>query len=69
MGESGGSDLRSMPVDLIRPGRYQPRQSVDPAAIEDLARSIRVRGIVQPIVVRPVEGNAFEIIAGERRWR
>ncbi|WP_025770000.1 ParB/RepB/Spo0J family partition protein [Thioalkalivibrio sp. HK1] len=72
MGESAadmGSDLRSMPVDLIRPGRYQPRRSVDQSSIDDLARSIRVRGIVQPIVVRPIEGKEFEIIAGERRWR
>ncbi len=69
MDERVDSDLRAMPVDLIRPGRYQPRRSVDRSAIEDLARSIRVRGIVQPIVVRPLEGKEFEIIAGERRWR
>ncbi len=55
-------------VDLISPNRYQPRTHVDPAGIEDLARSIRANGIIQPIVVRR-EGSGYQIIAGERRWR
>ena len=55
-------------VDLISPSRVQPRSRVDPAGIEDLARSIRANGIIQPIIVRR-EGMGYEIIAGERRWR
>ena len=55
-------------VDLLRPNRFQPRVRVDDTKIEDLARSIRTNGIIQPIVVRRVDGG-YEIIAGERRWR
>ena len=62
-------DLKTIPVDLIRQGKYQPRTDMRPEALEELAASIRSQGVVQPIVVRPVSGEAFEIIAGERRWR
>ncbi len=55
-------------IDLLAPGRVQPRRHMDDAALEDLARSIRAHGLIQPIVVRPVDGR-YEIIAGERRWR
>jgi ParB family chromosome partitioning protein len=55
-------------TDLLRPNRFQPRSGVDDAKIDDLARSIKANGIIQPIVVRKVDGG-FEIIAGERRWR
>ena len=55
-------------VDLLQPNRYQPRQQLDAEGIEDLARSIAANGIIQPIVVRRVEGG-YQIIAGERRWR
>jgi ParB family chromosome partitioning protein len=55
-------------VDLISPSRVQPRTHMDPAGIENLARSIRANGIIQPIIVRR-EGLGYEIIAGERRWR
>ncbi len=55
-------------VDLISPSRVQPRTHVDPAGIEDLARSIRANGIIQPIIVRR-DGLGYQIIAGERRWR
>ena len=55
-------------TDLLRPNKFQPRVSVDDAKIDDLARSIRTNGIIQPIVVRKVDG-AYEIVAGERRWR
>jgi ParB family transcriptional regulator, chromosome partitioning protein len=60
----------SMDVDLDRlsPSRFQPRTSVDPAGIEELAHSIRANGLIQPIIVRRSGAN-FEIIAGERRWR
>jgi ParB family chromosome partitioning protein len=54
--------------DLLRPNQFQPRTTMDDAKIEELARSIRANGIIQPIVVRRVEGG-YEIVAGERRWR
>lgn len=62
---------RLLSVDAIQRGRYQPRRDLEPGALEELADSIRAQGIMQPIVVRSVEGNMerFEIIAGERRWR
>ena len=55
-------------TDLLRPNKFQPRVRVDDAKIDDLARSIRTNGIIQPIVVRKVD-DAYEIVAGERRWR
>jgi ParB family chromosome partitioning protein len=55
-------------TDLLRPNKFQPRTTMDDARIEELARSIRANGIIQPIVVRKVEGG-YEIVAGERRWR
>ncbi|MGD8498041.1 MAG: ParB/RepB/Spo0J family partition protein [Chromatiales bacterium] len=61
-------DLRQLPVEEIRRGRYQPRGEIKPEALQELADSIRAQGLVQPVVVRPVEGG-FELIAGERRWR
>jgi ParB family chromosome partitioning protein len=62
--------LRSMPVDLIQRGRYQPRSDFEPESLQELADSIRAQGIVQPIVVRRLPGQErYEIIAGERRWR
>ena len=61
--------LKEMPVDLIRRGTYQPRRDMDQDALEELASSIRVHGVMQPIVVRPVGEKKHEIIAGERRWR
>jgi ParB family chromosome partitioning protein len=72
---SGGNDaseagaLQSIPVDRIRPGKYQPRIKMDETALAELAESIREQGVMQPILVRPVEGGRFEIVAGERRWR
>lgn len=62
--------LRELPVDQLQRGRYQPRSTMDQEALEELAASIRVQGIVQPIVVRPLaRPDSYEIIAGERRWR
>jgi ParB family chromosome partitioning protein len=61
--------LKDLPVDLIQRGKYQPRRDMDPQALEELANSIRVQGVMQPIVVRPIADGRFEIIAGERRWR
>lgn len=62
-------ELRRLPVEQLRPGKYQPRRDMVPDALEELASSIRAQGIIQPIVVRPVGPEQFEIIAGERRWR
>ena len=62
-------ELQHLPLDLIQRGKYQPRRDMDPAALEELANSIKAQGVMQPIVVRPIGGGRFEIIAGERRWR
>ncbi len=69
VGEAVDGSLRSVPVELIRRGRHQPRRIVEESALEELAHSVRSRGIVQPIVVRPTGNGGFEIVAGERRWR
>lgn len=63
------SELQQLPVEFLVPGKYQPRKDMSQEALEDLASSIRAQGIIQPIVVRPLAKNQFEIIAGERRWR
>src|SRR5262245_23168108 len=62
-------ELQHLPLDLVQRGKYQPRRDMDPAALEELANSIKAQGVMQPIVVRPIGGGRFEIIAGERRWR
>jgi ParB family chromosome partitioning protein len=62
-------ELQMLPVDLIQRGKYQPRRDMDPTALEELAQSIKAQGLMQPIVVRPVDDGRYEIIAGERRWR
>lgn len=62
-------ELQHLPLELIQRGKYQPRRDMDPAALEELASSIKAQGVMQPIVVRPIGGGRFEIIAGERRWR
>ena len=62
-------ELQHLPVDLIQRGKYQPRRDMDPQALEELAHSIRAHGVMQPIVVRPIDDERYEIIAGERRWR
>ena len=61
--------LGTLPVENLQPGKYQPRTHMDQASLESLADSIRAQGIMQPIVVRLVDGGKYEIIAGERRWR
>jgi ParB family chromosome partitioning protein len=71
----GGDRLTRLPLDILQRGRYQPRSHMDQEALHELAASIRSQGVVQPIVVRPIEattptgGQRYEIIAGERRWR
>jgi ParB family transcriptional regulator, chromosome partitioning protein len=62
-------ELRELPVELVRPNPAQPRKRFDDEALQGLAGSLAERGVVQPILVRPVAGGTFEIVAGERRWR
>lgn len=66
---SSDGDLAELSISQLKPGVYQPRKDMSPEALEDLASSIQSQGIIQPIVVRPLSDNNFEIIAGERRWR
>ena len=61
--------LRNIPIDLIQRGKYQPRVEMNEAALEDLAASIKAQGVMQPIVIRSIAAQKYEIIAGERRWR
>ncbi|MGL4505234.1 MAG: ParB/RepB/Spo0J family partition protein, partial [Aeromonas sobria] len=58
-----------LPVEWLQSGKYQPRKDMSQDALEELANSIRTQGVIQPIVVRPLGEQSFEIIAGERRWR
>lgn len=62
-------DLKNIPVDLIQRGKYQPRTDMHEEALEELANSIKRQGVMQPIIVRPISSDKYEIIAGERRWR
>ena len=62
-------ELHHLPLDVIQPGRYQPRSVFDEEKLAELADSIRAQGVVQPVVVRPVGDGEYELIAGERRWR
>lgn len=71
---SGGNSekdevLRDLSVKLLKPGKYQPRSHMDEASLNDLAASIKAQGVMQPILVRQLADNSYEIIAGERRWR
>ncbi|MEK7667342.1 MAG: ParB/RepB/Spo0J family partition protein [Gemmatimonadota bacterium] len=61
-------ELRELPVGEIEPNRFQPRRAFDPAALEDLKRSLGASGLLQPVVVRETDGG-YELVAGERRWR
>ena len=67
--DATNSDLKNLPVDLIQAGKYQPRLDMRPESLEELATSIMAQGVIQPIIVRPISSNKYEIIAGERRWR
>lgn len=68
---SGARATSTLPVELLKPGPYQPRKAFDPVQIEELARSIGENGILQPLIVRPdpERAGSYEIVAGERRWR
>ena len=69
MAPTNQGELRRLPVEWLQSGKYQPRKDMSQDALEDLANSIRAQGVIQPIVVRPLGEQSFEIIAGERRWR
>jgi ParB family chromosome partitioning protein len=62
---------RTLPIALLRPNPFQPREHFDPEALEELVASVRDKGVIQPIIVRPVPGqpDEYQIVAGERRWR
>lgn len=62
-------ELQKLPIENLQPGKYQPRKDMSPDALEELSHSIKAQGIIQPIVVRLIGGEKYEIIAGERRWR
>jgi ParB family transcriptional regulator, chromosome partitioning protein len=62
-------ELRQLPVELITANRHQPRRQFDPETLTALAESIRSRGMIQPVLVRPLAGGTYELVAGERRWR
>ena len=64
-----GDVLKTLPIDQIQAGRYQPRQHFDGTALDELAESIKAQGVIQPILVRTIGKDRYEIIAGERRWR
>ncbi|MBJ7520322.1 MAG: ParB/RepB/Spo0J family partition protein [Solirubrobacteraceae bacterium] len=68
-GEVQGDELRELPTDLIVPNPNQPRRHFDEAALQALADSLESRGVLQPVLVRPVAGGTYELVAGERRWR
>jgi ParB family transcriptional regulator, chromosome partitioning protein len=65
----GDEELTQLPIGALRPGKYQPRTRMDEASLAELSESIRVRGVIQPIIVRAVGDAQYEILAGERRWR
>ena len=65
----GEEELAHIPVASLRPGKYQPRTRMDEASLAELAASIRTRGVIQPVIVRPVGDGQYELLAGERRWR
>lgn len=67
--EPNSNALRHMPIEDLQPGRYQPRRDMRDEALQDLAESIKAQGVIQPIVIRPIDSGGYEIIAGERRWR
>jgi ParB family chromosome partitioning protein len=67
--EARRETLLTLPVGRIRPGKYQPRTKMDQQALAELAASIRSQGLMQPLLVRPVDRERYELIAGERRWR
>jgi ParB family transcriptional regulator, chromosome partitioning protein len=68
-GEREGAELRELAVELVAPNPDQPRKRFDEEALQALAESVKERGVVQPVLVRPRPGGTYELVAGERRWR
>ncbi|MGB1238684.1 MAG: ParB/RepB/Spo0J family partition protein [Pseudomonadales bacterium] len=68
-GEASADGYLNLAVDKIQRGKYQPRRDLEPQALEDLTNSIKAQGVMQPIVIRPIDAEMYEIIAGERRWQ
>src|SRR3954454_19026004 len=68
-GEHHGAELRELHVDLVTPNPGQPRKRFDDDALQALADSVKERGVLQPVLVRPRSGGSYELVAGERRWR
>ncbi|MCP5178270.1 MAG: ParB/RepB/Spo0J family partition protein, partial [Moraxellaceae bacterium] len=64
-----GISLLNLPLEQLQRGRYQPRRDMNPVALQELADSIKAQGVMQPIVVRSIGEDSYEIVAGERRWR
>jgi ParB family chromosome partitioning protein len=62
-------DVQTLPIEFLQRGKYQPRRDMDPEKLKELSDSISAQGIIQPIIVRKINGDKYEIIAGERRWR
>ena len=67
--EAGGETLKTVKLEELQPGKYQPRTRMDQASLEELARSLKAQGVMQPILARTLAKGRYEIIAGERRWR
>ena len=67
--EASREILQHLAVGLLQPGKYQPRQAMDPEKLDELAASIRAQGVIEPVVVRAIANGRYELIAGERRWR
>jgi ParB family chromosome partitioning protein len=61
--------LQTLPVEFLQRGKYQPRRDINPEKLQELADSIKAQGVIQPVVVRQLESEKYEIVAGERRWR
>ncbi|MEK9934437.1 MAG: ParB/RepB/Spo0J family partition protein, partial [Luminiphilus sp.] len=67
--ETSKAPLTDLPVERLQRGAYQPRREFEAEALESLASSIKAQGVLQPIVARPLDGDRYEILSGERRWR
>ncbi|PPC91562.1 MAG: chromosome partitioning protein ParB [Methylobacter sp.] len=67
--EKPQGSIQVLPIEFLQRGKYQPRQDMDPAKLQELADSIKAQGVIQPVVVRKLNADKYEIIAGERRWR
>ena len=63
------NELQKLPIEWLQRGKFQPRKDIDPEKIKELADSIKAQGIIQPIVLRKIGDERYEIVAGERRWR